>query len=103
MATNNRGGAGRGRNTVAKPKSAPIRSTSARTSPNSGSFLSTVRERLFAAAAIVAGAAGAGAFLWAKRAQLTEQVSHLSEAIGERFSGSDAGEASGTDPASRFK
>jgi hypothetical protein len=41
------------------------------------------RERPFAAAAAAAGAAAAGLFLWSKRAQISEQLSTLSEQIGE--------------------
>ena len=104
MATTNRGGTSRGHST-AKTRSTPSRSTASRstTSRDSGSFLATVRERPFTAAAIAAGAAGASAFLWAKRAQLTEQVGILSDAISERFSGNEASEPTGVDQASEFK
>ena len=81
MATNKSGGAGRGRS-----------STRSASGGRSSSFISAVRERPLAAAGIAAGAAGAGAFLWAKRAQLTEQVHALSDALAERWmpSGSEA-------------
>jgi len=51
-----------------------------------------VRERPFAAAAAAAGAAAAGLFLWSKRAQISSQLSHLSDQFGEwteSFSASD--------------
>jgi hypothetical protein len=46
------------------------------------------RERPFAAAAAAAGAAAAGLFLWSKRAQISNQLSSLSDQIGEWNSGS---------------
>ena len=107
MATTTRGGTrSRSSTTTAKTRSTPSRLTSSRSTSSrdsSGSFLSTVRERPFAAAALAVGAAGASAFLWAKRAQLTEQVGNLSDAISDRFSGSDTSEPTGMDPASEIK
>ena len=41
------------------------------------------RERPFAAAAAAAGAAAAGLFLWSKRAQISDQLSSLSDQIDE--------------------
>ena len=41
------------------------------------------RERPIAAAAAAAGAAAAGLFLWSKRAQISEQLTNLSDQIGE--------------------
>jgi hypothetical protein len=41
------------------------------------------RERPIAAAAAAAGAAAAGLFLWSRRAQITDQLSNLSEQIGD--------------------
>src|SRR3954452_5041225 len=41
------------------------------------------RERPFAAAAAAAGAAAAGLFLWSKRAQISNQLSNLSDQFGE--------------------
>jgi hypothetical protein len=104
MASTKSGGTTRGRSTTtAKSRSTPSRATSSSSrSTSSGSFLAAVRERPIAAAAIAAGAAGASAFLWARRAQLTEQVNNLSEAISERWSGNDASEPTGADPASEF-
>jgi hypothetical protein len=63
-----------------------------------------VRERPFAAAAAVAGAAAAGLFLWSKRAQISNQLSNLSDQIGEwteNFSsGDDTAGLTTTPPAS---
>ena len=41
------------------------------------------RERPFAAAAAAAGAAAAGLFLWSRRSQISNQLSSLSDQIGE--------------------
>ena len=74
-------------------------------SSTSGGFLNAVRQRPLASAAIAAGAAGAGAFLWAKRSQLSNQFSDITDSLSERFSGSeDSGYDSGTgmDPASEY-
>ena len=52
------------------------------------------REKPFAAAAAAAGAAAAGLFLWSKRAQISEQLSSLSDQIGQwTESMRDSGEA----------
>jgi len=42
-----------------------------------------VRERPIAAAAAAAGAAAAGLFLWSRRQQISDQLSNLSDQIGE--------------------
>jgi hypothetical protein len=42
-----------------------------------------VRDRPFAAAAAAAGAAAAGLFLWSRRSQISQQLSELSNQIGE--------------------
>ena len=59
-----------------------------------------VRERPVAAAAAAAGAAAAGLFLWSKRTQITNQLSSLSDQIGEwtsnMGSGDDADETTRT-------
>jgi hypothetical protein len=41
------------------------------------------RERPIAAAAAAAGAAAAGLFLWSRRNQISQQISNLSDQIGE--------------------
>ena len=46
-----------------------------------------VRERPVAAAAAAAGAAAAGLFLWSKRTQISDQLTSLSDQIGEWKSG----------------
>jgi hypothetical protein len=53
------------------------------------------RERPFAAAAAAAGAAAAGLFLWSKRAQISDQLSNLSDQIGEWTEGFRSGDESG--------
>ena len=50
------------------------------------------RERPIAAAAAAAGAAAAGLFLWSKRAQISEQLSSLSDQIGHWSEGMRGGE-----------
>lgn len=47
------------------------------------------RERPMTAAAVAAGTAAAGLFLWSKRAQISDQLSHLSDQISDRFGGSE--------------
>ena len=46
------------------------------------------RERPMAAAAVAAGAAATGLFLWSKRSQISDQLSNLSDQIGEWREGS---------------
>ena len=49
---------------------------------NSG-WRETARERPVAAAAAAAAAVGASVFLWSRRSQISEQISNLSDQIGE--------------------
>lgn len=49
----------------------------------SGSVMDVARDRPIAAAAVAAGAAAAGLFLWSKRGQISQQISDLSDQIGE--------------------
>jgi hypothetical protein len=49
---------------------------------NSG-WMDAARERPVAAAAAAAAAVGAGVFLWSKRGQISEQLSQISDQIGE--------------------
>jgi hypothetical protein len=51
------------------------------------------RERPLAAAAVAAGAAATGLFLWSKRAQISQQLSGLSDQIGawSQISGDSSG------------
>lgn len=62
------------------------RTTTRKKSTSSGSFagvMDMARERPVAAVAAAAGAAAAGVFLWSKRAQISDQLSQLSDQIGE--------------------
>ena len=49
----------------------------------SSGVLDLARDRPVAAVAVAAGAAAAGLFLWSKRAAITDQLSGLSDQIGE--------------------
>ena len=51
-----------------------------------------VRERPLAAAATAAGAAAAGLFIWSKRVRISNQLSSLSDQIGEWTENLTAGE-----------
>lgn len=53
----------------------------------------TARENPFAAAAAVGGAVAAGVFLWSRRNQISDQISQLSEQIGEWREGMRSGSA----------
>ena len=55
------------------------------------------RERPLAAAAAAAGAAAAGLFLWSRRAQISNQLSGLSEQIGEWSDNFRSGDEFGAD------
>jgi len=55
------------------------------------------RERPFAAAAAAAGAAAAGLFLWSRRAQISNQLSNLTDQIGEWSDNMDWGSGSSDD------
>src|SRR5215208_2554258 len=55
------------------------------------------RERPFAAAAAAAGAAAAGLFLWSRRAQISDQLTNLSDQIGEWREGSGESEFGAAD------
>ena len=57
------------------------------------------RERPFAAAATAVGAAAAGLFLWSRRAQISEQMSDLSDKFSDWTEGMRAGD-DGTDVSS---
>src|SRR3712207_3755547 len=52
----------------------------------SGGVREMARERPVAAAGLAAAAVGAGVFLWSRRSQISEQLSHLSDQIGEMTS-----------------
>lgn len=59
------------------------RGASSRRDNWSAGVLDLARERPVAAAAVAAGAAAAGLFLWSKRSQISSQLSNLSDQIGE--------------------
>ena len=46
-------------------------------------MMDMARDRPFTAAATAAAAVGAGVFLWSRRNQISEQISHLSDQISE--------------------
>lgn len=58
-------------------------SSSSRNQNSDWGMMDMVRDRPVAAAAAAAGAAAAGLFLWSKRSQISNQLSNLSEQIGE--------------------
>jgi len=71
--SNNRGGSNRGsRNN----------NPSGRNQYSSG-VMDIARDRPMAAAAVAAGAAAAGLFLWSKRTQISDQLSNLSDQFSE--------------------
>ena len=49
----------------------------------SNGWMDAVKDRPMTAAATAAAAVGAGIFLWSKRSALSEQMSNLSDQIGE--------------------
>ena len=59
------------------------RSSSGRSSNNNWGVMELARDRPIAAAATAVGAAAAGLFLWSRRAQISDQLSSLSDQIGE--------------------
>lgn len=70
----NRGGGNRGRQN---------NNPSGRNQYSGSGVVDLARDRPIAAAAVAAGAAAAGLFLWSKRAQISDQLSSLSDQIGE--------------------
>jgi hypothetical protein len=77
---------------------------SGRNQYSSSGVVDLARDRPIAAAAVAAGAAAAGLFLWSRRSQISEQLSNLSDQIGEwtesMSSGSDM--SSGDDQSGGF-
>ena len=62
---------------------------------HSNSWKDTAKDKPFTTAAAAAAAVGAGVFLWSRRNQISEQLSHLSDQISDwsenmRSSSSDA-------------
>ena len=72
MPRNNRGGNRSGRNNNPSGRN-----------QYSGGVMDLARERPVAAAAVAAGAAAAGLFLWSKRSQISDQISSLSDQFGD--------------------
>jgi len=64
-----------------------------------------VRDRPVAAAAAAAGAAAAGLFLWSRRSQISNQLSSLSDQIGEWTQNMTSGDDTGgfTSPQSSLR
>jgi hypothetical protein len=65
------------------PRSSERNHSNRSRSSNDWGVTEMVRERPIAAAAAAAGAAAAGLFLWSRRAQISNQLSNLSDQIGE--------------------
>ena len=81
----NRGGSRGGRNN----------NPSGRNQYSDWGVMEMARERPIAAAAAAAGAAAAGLFLWSRRTQISNQLSNLSEQIGEWTEGMRGSDTSG--------
>jgi hypothetical protein len=60
-------------------------------------MMDMVRERPVAAAAAAAGAAAAGLFLWSRRTQISNQLSNLSDQVGEWTQSLTSGVGSSSD------
>ena len=65
------------------PRSSERNRSNRSRSSNDWGVTEMVRERPIAAAAAAAGAAAAGLFLWSRRAQISNQLSNLSDQIGD--------------------
>jgi hypothetical protein len=72
------------------------RRSSTRSQSRSGGMMDLARERPIAAAAVAAGAAATGLFLWSKRNQISQQLSSLSDQIGEWTENMTSGSGSDT-------
>lgn len=82
--TNQRSRGGRGRNN----------NPTGRNQYSSGGVFDLARERPLTAAAVTAGAAAAGLFLWSKRTQISDQLSNLSDQVSEWSQNIRSGEVS---------
>jgi hypothetical protein len=58
-------------------------------------MMERARERPFAAATVAAATVGAGVFLWSRRNQISEQLSTISDQLGEWGQNSNSGSQSG--------
>ena len=65
------------------PRSSNRNRNSRSSGSNDWGVTELVRERPIAAATAAAGAAAAGLFLWSRRAQISNQLSNLSDQIGQ--------------------
>jgi len=63
----------------------------------SGGVMEIARERPMAAAIGAAAAVGAGVFLWSRRNQISDQISNLSEQIGEWTQNMSSASSGGSD------
>jgi hypothetical protein len=78
----NRGGNRTGSRSGSRSSRSNTNNPEGRNQYNSG-FMDMARERPVAAAAAAAGAVAAGVFLWSKRSQISEQLTHISDQLGE--------------------
>ena len=62
---------------------------------SSSGMMEMARERPFASAAAAAAAVGAGVFLWSRRNQISDQISNLSDQIGEWTQNMSSGTGNG--------
>ena len=78
MATNNRGGSRSGN----RGRTGHNNNPQGHNQYDSG-WIDSARERPLATAAAVGGAVAAGVFLWSRRNQITDQLSHLTDQISD--------------------
>lgn len=74
----------------------PRNSNRGRRSSGDTGVMELARKRPMAAAAVAASAAAAGLFLWSRRSRISEQLSNLSEQVGEWTNGFGQGGADDT-------
>jgi len=90
--TNNRGGSNRGGSNRGRNNN-----PSGRNQYSDWGVVDLARERPIAAAAVAAGAAAAGLFLWSKRTQITDQLSNLTDQFSDWREGMGSDEWSSGD------
>lgn len=98
MASNNSSGGGRrggngnrSKNNQSTGNNQAQASRSKQSEGGIGGFIEAVKQRPLASAAIAAGAAGASAFLWAKRSQITDQITELTGSDEQAGTGGSSG------------
>lgn len=101
MATNTRG-TGRGGNRGGNRGRASQNNNPEGHNQYDSGWMDSARERPFAAAAAVGGAVAAGVFLWSRRNQITDQLSHLTDQISDWREGMMSGEDSETGQSNSF-